>query len=137
MEQTKVQFTAGEHRLSASAHTSTAHLKLAAAPSLLRPVYAALEPADRPALEAIEGFTQLDEKERRVFEEAMADVDQAEMTPTTGVDTISSAVKEEEEAATEDTRSAKMSKGKDKQSKKQPPQVCMPNQPSKSAQSPT
>ena len=137
MEQTKVPFTAGEHRLSASAHTSTAHFKLAAAPSLLRPVYAALEAADRPALEAIEGFSQLDDEERRVFEEAMADVDQAKMTPTTGVDTSSSAVKEDEEAAAaKETRSAKM-KGQDKQSKKQPPQVCMPNKPSKSAQSPT
>ena len=48
-KQTKKTFSAGERRLSATAHTTTAHFSLAAAGALLRPVFASLPEADRHA----------------------------------------------------------------------------------------
>lgn len=120
--QTKVPFALGERRLSASAHTSTAHMKLEAAPGLLRPVYAALTQGERPALDEINDFVLLDAEERRAFENAMANVDQ-KMMPAIDIDDASSltTVKEEEEEKDQISTSqgkVKQQRGKDS---KQPP----------------
>ena len=72
-QQSKAGFTAGERRISATAHITTAHLKLSVAPALLRPVFAALASpsAAESALTAIQGYDDLDPQEQRAFERGM------------------------------------------------------------------
>ena len=91
-KQSKQAFEVGERRLSATAHTTTAHIKLSAAPALLRPVYAAVPANERPAPSQIAGFDQLDTDERAALEAALAAADElvavdepalVEATPTT------------------------------------------------------
>ena len=72
-KQTKATFSVGEHRISATAHTTTAHLKLEAAPALLRPVWDALPSHDgTKLLQEIKGWSNLSPNERRKFEADMA-----------------------------------------------------------------
>jgi hypothetical protein len=117
---TKTTFARGENRLSASAHTSTAHIKLAAAPSLLRPVYAALPESERPALDTIEGFETLDAVERRAFEVAMTRVVDPASSPA---DADNAPTPSQEEASAEEAAAPfqKNAKTVDRGSKKQPP----------------
>lgn len=69
-KQTKTVFVAGERRLSATAHKTTAHIKLSAAPALLRPVFDALSERSPPS-SSIEGFNQLSSDENLDFTDAM------------------------------------------------------------------
>ena len=80
-KQTQAVFAPGEARISASAHKTTLHIKLAAAPALLRPIFAAVPESDRvlPAL-TITGFDQLSKDEQRVFTGAMSqDIEEADI----------------------------------------------------------
>ena len=72
-KQTKAKFAVGEHRISAQAHTTTVHMKLSAAPVLLRPVYAALPEEAKAShmVHTIEGFEQLLPDQQRALHDGM------------------------------------------------------------------
>ena len=68
-KQTKQPFAAGERRLSASAHTTTAHFKLAAGAALLRPVLVAL--GAPPNMDGVPGVDALESTDRQDIEETL------------------------------------------------------------------
>lgn len=95
-KQTKVGFSVGESRISASAHTTTSHFKLAAAASLLRPLVAAAPKECDPA--TIGDVDTLVADEREAFLKGL-------VAPESAV------VKEEELVADADQGDAKQNDG--------------------------
>jgi len=73
-KQTKEKFIAGERRLSARAHTTTNHFKLAAAAALLRPVFRAVSDTlagQQAAFDGISRLCELQQEERELLASAL------------------------------------------------------------------
>ena len=120
-QQSKAAFAAGERRISATAHSTTAHLKLAVGPALLRPVFAALAPsAAESALTAIQGYDDLLPQEQRAFEEAMTKMMKAESLHP--APPPASAPEAPAPGAAAEKEGAKKAKGAGATGSKQPPQ---------------
>ena len=120
-QQSKAAFAAGERRISATAHSTTAHLKLAVGAELLRPVFAALAPsAAESALTAIQGYDDLLPQEQRAFEEAMTKMMKAESLHP--APPPASAPEAPAPGAAAEKEGAKKAKGAGATGSKQPPQ---------------